>query len=109
MAYWQFDLKFVNLAALPAGAYSLGVYAMFSTGDERWFEADVPATGDLSVTLSTAAPPYNSPFELSSEDKAWFQVTVLTEFVFPGPQEYLSIYQLGPYTVGDIGTEVPAP
>ena len=109
MAYWQFDLTFTNLGALPAGAHSIDVYAIIS-GPPRpgglAATADMPATGDLVLTTSTAAPAGGNPFELPPEAKVWFEVAVLSESPLP---ETLDVYLLGPYTVGDIGTEVPAP
>lgn len=111
MAYWQFDLTFVNLAALPAGAHSIVVYAMISVSSSGGlsFGADVPATGNLDFTTSTAAPEYGNPFELPPEAKVWFEVSVMNDVAPPNPPETLGIYLLGPYTVGEIGTEVPAP
>lgn len=108
MAYWQFDLTFVNLGALPEGAHAIDFFLQSSrpVGGSLGAAGDIPATGNLDLTASTTAPDYGSPFELSSEDKAWFAVTVLDSAY---PPETLASYLLGPYTVGDVGTEVPAP
>ena len=58
MAYWQFDMTFTNLGALPAGAGAILADAIFSIPGvgELSPGAEVPATGDLYFTTSTAAP-----------------------------------------------------
>jgi len=106
MAYWQFDLTFTNLGALPAGAGAIGIYTILS--GPPWpgnlsSGAPLPATGDLDFTLSTLSPSYGDPFELPPETKVWFEVTVLTEAASQG--ETLDAYLIGPYTVGEVGTE----
>lgn len=111
MAYYQFDLKFVNLGALPAGAGEIYASALFSDGDASVIGevGIVPASGDLTITIDTSAPSFGSAFELASTDKVWFSIEVSTEYTGPGTLEYLSSYTIGPYTVGAVGVEVPAP
>lgn len=105
MAHYQFDFTFVNLAALPAGAYHIGLNLFFENYEYDYGYGLIPASGDLTITTTTAAPDYGPPFELSATDKVWAQVAVTTD----QPKKYLGVYVIGPYEVGDIGTEVPAP
>ena|SRR5690554_3584498 len=111
MAYWQFDLTFTNLGALPEEAHAIAIYGLFSIQGSSNISTGnlVPATGDLVLTANTAEPDYGSPFEVAPETKVWFEVTVMDGTEPPNPPELLAVYLIGPYTVGDIGTEVPAP
>lgn len=103
MAYWQFDLTFVNLEALPAGADNLTVQGIFASPyDYVGVGLAVSPPGSLTASMNTIDDVYD-PFELAPSEKVWFMVDVEAS-----GQRVLSTL-LGPYTVGDIGTEVPAP
>lgn len=109
MAYYQFDFTFVNLTALPAGASLMELYLVFSPAQyDSWYGV-IPGSGDLTITTDTSAPDYGDPFELDATDKVWIEVSVLSDLTPPNQPDVLGLYLIGPYNVGDIGTEVPAP
>lgn len=109
MAYYQFDCTFVNLAALPTGASGISVYMIFSVPEGASGYGAIPVSGDLTISIDTSAPEFGDAFELAATDQVWLEVTVPGEPVAPDPPNNLAAYMLGPYLVGDIGTEVPAP
>lgn len=111
MAYYQFDLNLINLAALPSGANSYSVRLIFSGSNEspaRYFDEPFPASQSITVDTRDAEPGSSfppPPFELSATDDMWVDI----EAVNINGSDYLAQmkYTLGPYTVGDVGTEVP--
>lgn len=109
MAYWQFDLTFTNLGALPAGSSGVLVNTLSSTGSDALHFGILSGPGDLTIGASTAAPggsalgPFPA-FELSASDQVWFTVMLAD-----GSNTMTNLHSIGPYTVGDVGTEVPAP
>ncbi|WP_138436326.1 hypothetical protein [Marinobacter shengliensis] len=106
MAYYQFDLTFVNLAALPAGASLIDVGANFSDLSSLTGYEMIQGSGDLTVTLDTSQPQFGNPYEVDAGESIWFTVSVVAG---TPPSEFVAIYTIGPYLVGDVGTEVPAP
>jgi|SRR5690554_3710203 len=109
MAYWQFDLTFTNLGALPEGSAVILVRTFSSTGFEAVHFRALPESESLTVSASTAEPGGTiignyPPFELIASDQVWF-VVMLASSANTVP----NLYSIGPYTVGDIGTEVPSP
>jgi|SRR5690554_4196130 len=99
MAYWQFDLTFVNLGALPAGSEVLAIQAVFENSQHFITgQSAFSPPGSVSVPMSTTNG-QNGSFELDYSAKVWFMVTVIAN-----NQRALAT-TLGPSTVGDIGTE----
>src|SRR5690554_549592 len=102
MAYYQFDLTFVNLGALPEDADSIRVAAI--TFDAVSFQS-IPASGDLTITLDTLGdPPFIPAEDLDPSDLVWFEV-----LVYSGGSVVVGAYMLGPYAAGDEGTEISGP
>lgn len=101
MAYYQFDLTFVNLAALQASGGTLIVDSVPAPGSGASGSGTIPASGDLTVSVSTLNPDYGRPaFELDPSDEIWFLVFVYVNNVT------VHAKMIGPYLVGDIGSVV---
>jgi len=106
MAYWEFDLTFTNLGALPEGSLVLVVRAMSSTGFEAVRFEMLSGSESLTLIPSTADPGGTilgdlPTFELDASDEVWFTVMLSN-----GSNTMTNLYSIGPYTVGDVGTEV---
>ena len=85
------------------------VRTLTSVGSEAIHFGMLPESGDFTVSASTAEPGgiilgAFPPFELAASDQVWFTVMLAD-----GSNTMTNLYSIGPYTVGDIGTEVPAP
>lgn len=113
MAYYQFDLTFTNLGALPASTYDWGVRFFFSDSTEtvtRYFEGPFPASQAITVDTRNAEPDSPNPppaFELSASAYMWVEMQAYR--MEGGDFFTVLLHTLGPYTVGDVGTEVPPP
>lgn len=103
MADWQIDLTFVNLGAMPEiKTLYFSVEASNGWGETPYMAPDENGQIAASVTLSGAV----------ATEKCWVIVHAFSGPLPEGPGEFpdrTGIWVLGPYTVGDIGTEVPAP
>lgn len=108
MAYYQFDLTIINFSAYLMATpnfYDLKVTARFSGSDLYDNAAYSGGAGDfIYFTSNTSSPSTFAPFELSASDKVWFDLESEDENGL-----LIEAWRVGPYTVGDVGTEVPAP
>lgn len=82
------------------------IKTLAATGFEAVGMGMISGPGDITVSASTAEPgstPDGSfpTFELIASDQVWFSVLLIDD-----TNKMTALYSIGPYTVGDIGTEV---
>jgi hypothetical protein len=113
MAYYQFDLTFINLEDLPPGSFAISVQLKIGVAgigpNKNAAYDDLPTSGDYSLSYSTAGPPSGDPFQLDATDQMWIVAEIYSEYTGPDTDQLLVHHALGPYSAGDIGTVVAAP
>lgn len=113
MAYYRFEIK-VDAGAHPDANVLIGE-GVISNGQKAELNADPgfgPGTADglggysvLNISTEPGIQVGYDGADLSGSEEIWFRLVE----VDAATSTIRKVYLIGPYTVGDIGTEVPAP
>lgn len=115
MAYYKFDLDFINTQSWSSGADYIDMDVWFESMDGGFYEdreGPFNSTESFSFDTSVGDPggDWPPPFEIQPEERVWVTIRLWKEVSQdPYKQNIVGAYALGPYIASEIGTEVPAP